>query len=168
MKTFSKVRISTLTACAVAGLLAFAGCGGDDLGTRYPVSGTVTYQGKPVAKGTITFMSDKGTRGAAGEIKDGAYTLTAVNEGDGAFPGNYKVVVEALDVDMSGVVEQAKKLAEKNKIPYNESMIDQQSLAKARAKAKSAVPAKYAKANTSGLTAVVKEESNTHNFELTD
>ena len=91
-----------------------------------------------------------------------------MNAGDGAFPGNYKVVVESIDVDMNSVVEHAKKLAEKNKIPYNESMIDQQALAKARAKAKSNIPAKYAKPTTSGLTAEVKEQSNTLNFELID
>ena len=47
-------------------------------------------------------------------------------------------------------------------------MIDQQTLAKARAKAKYNIPAKYAKADTSGLTAVVKEQSNTLDFDLTD
>ena len=157
------------TACTVAGVFAFVGCGGDDLGTRYPVSGTVTYQGKPLAKGTITFMSDKGDAGRGpDEIKDGAYTLTAVNEGDSDFPGNYKVVIESIDVDLSGVETKAKKFAEKAKIPYNESMIDQQSLAKARSKAKSNIPAKYAKPATSGLTAVVKEQSTTVNFDLTD
>jgi hypothetical protein len=78
------------------------------------------------------------------------------------------VVVESLDVDMSAVVEQAKKLAAKNKVPYNESMIDQQALAKARATAKSSVPAKYGKVASSGLKAEVKEESNKFDFDLTD
>src|SRR3954469_17239316 len=105
MKTFSNVRTSLFTAFAFVGLLALAGCGDDDLGKRYPVSGTVTYKGQPAAKWSITFVSEKGTRGASGEIKDGAYTLTVVNAGDGAFPGNYSVVIEAREIDMTRVVE---------------------------------------------------------------
>ena len=48
------------------------------------------------------------------------------------------------------------------------SMIDPAAVAKATKNAKNNVPEKYAKPTTSGLTAVVKEESNTFNYDLTD
>jgi hypothetical protein len=169
MNAFSNVRTSVVTGLVVVGLLSLVGCGaGDDLGTRYPVSGTVKYKGEPLAKGSITFMGEKGQRGASGEIKNGQYTLTAVNEGDGAFPGNYSVTIESLDLDLGKVEAQAKAFAAKNNMQYNESMIDQQTLAKARASAKSSIPKKYGQATTSGLKAEVKAQSNTLNYDLTD
>ena len=42
---------------AVPVLLIIASCGTDDgLGKRYPVSGTVTYNGNPLEKGDISFV----------------------------------------------------------------------------------------------------------------
>lgn len=38
--------------------MALCGCGGDSGPKRYQVSGTVTYDGKPVVKGTIYFSPD--------------------------------------------------------------------------------------------------------------
>jgi hypothetical protein len=68
---------------AAAFLLAVGltvGCGG---GPRYgEVSGTVTYDGKPVEQGSITFLPADG-RGpdAGGAIKDGQYTAKKVPSG---------------------------------------------------------------------------------------
>src|SRR4029077_5733412 len=60
-------------------LSVVAGCGDDDLGTRYRVSGHVTRQGQPVTKGTVNFMPVDlaNSRAASGEIQsDGSYALT--------------------------------------------------------------------------------------------
>ncbi len=80
---------------AVAGLTL--GCGGDK-GTR--VSGTVTFDGKPVPTGKIYFMPD-GTKGNSGptgyaNIKDGKYD-TAAPGSRGVTPGPNKVTIEGTD-----------------------------------------------------------------------
>jgi hypothetical protein len=51
-----------------------AGCGGNDRPTTYPLTGTVTFDGKPVPVGTVTVLPDAGGGGlgAAVAIKDGA------------------------------------------------------------------------------------------------
>ncbi len=62
---------------AVSGLLVMTSCGTDDgLGKRFPVTGTVTYNGSPLEKGIISFVPDdpKGV-GATGAIENGSYTL---------------------------------------------------------------------------------------------
>ena len=63
-----------------AGLVALAGCGGGD--DVADVTGTVTFDGKPLAKGAITFTATDGKGGSGGgEIKDGRYTATRVPVG---------------------------------------------------------------------------------------
>jgi len=71
-------------------LVAAAGCGGSGF---VPVSGKVTYSdGSPLTKGRVNFQSE--TSNAFGVIgTDGSYTLTSVEEGDGAPPGTYKVYI---------------------------------------------------------------------------
>ncbi len=110
------------------------------------VSGVVTFEGKPLAKGTITFVPETpGTGGTAtGSISSsGYYSLGTAKAGDGAIPARYKVTVVSLDSEAT--------MDEKGKpIP-----------------AKSAIPAKFGNAATSGLTATVeKSGSQTLNFDL--
>lgn len=52
------------------------GCGGDGGPTLYNVSGTVSYDGKPIEQGRIQFRNT-GSDGRAysGEIKNGSYQL---------------------------------------------------------------------------------------------
>ncbi len=76
----------------LCGLLSMAGCGGGITGL-YPVTGTVTYQGKPVAEATISFINEGEGRPATAISKtDGTYQLFTVDSA-GALPGKYRVVV---------------------------------------------------------------------------
>lgn len=63
---------------ACIALLAAVGCGGTDGPTTYPISGTVTLDGKPVETGEILFRSE-GVAAAtfAGKISAGKYSLSA-------------------------------------------------------------------------------------------
>ena len=83
---------------AASGVLVIDLVGGTDdgLGKRFPVSGTVTYNGKPLEKGTISFVPDdpKGV-GATGAIENGSYTLSTGGNSDGARAGKYKVTITA-------------------------------------------------------------------------
>jgi len=63
--------------------LIFTGCGGqsDDGPTRYQLEGTVTYDGKPVPKGEISFRPDSeaGNKGPGGfaNIEEGKFHVDA-------------------------------------------------------------------------------------------
>ncbi len=114
------------------------------------VSGTVTYKGKPVPRGTISFQPvDPNGRIATAAIQpDGTFTLQTENPGDGALPGQYNVVISAREGDDEPPPDFAVAGAPRPK---------------------SLVPEKYGNPPTSGLTATVEEgESNEISFDLTD
>ncbi|MDG3003443.1 hypothetical protein [Paludisphaera mucosa] len=82
---------------AAAGLaLALAGCGETgDLLPREPVSGKVTIEGQPLAKGSILFRPAGGGTEAGGEVAEGAFEVARA---DGPPPGKYQVsVTEAVE-----------------------------------------------------------------------
>lgn len=155
------------------GLFTMIGCWSDDgLDTRYPVAGTVTYKGKGLEKGSISFTPERpdAGRGATGTIKDGGYSLTTNTPDDGAFPGKYNVTITDLAIDMNAAAADLQKQAAKGgrKIQIAPGTVDPAMVAKMAKKAKSNVPLKYTKAATSKLQAEVKAETNTINFALTD
>jgi hypothetical protein len=122
--------------------IALAGCG--DSGPRLTrVTGTVTYKGSPVRDGNISFVPEDGAEGAGGTLDaQGRYTLSTVKTGDGIRAGTYKVRVAAY---------QSPPL-----------MNDPNS-------GKPAVPRKYFDAQTSDLTATVREGADqVLDFELKD
>ncbi len=125
--------------------LTLTGCGssGPEMAK---VTGTVTYQGKPVSKGTITFVPNvAGGRNATGELSpDGNYRLQTENPSDGALLGEYKVTIYA----------------------HDEPILDY--IPKKPVKPKILAPVKYEKPETSDLKATVQSGSNNFNFTLTD
>jgi len=148
--------------CTMA-LLVVAGCSSDDtgLGRRYAVSGTVKYKGEPVPKGSITFEpASKDGRFATGTIENGSYKLsTSGAEGEGALPGDYKVIVIATTMDTTELAKQSPTGIVHQGGPEFQKLLKN---------AKDLVPKKYQRAETSNLTAKVKEESNKIDFDLTD
>ncbi|MEN6407055.1 MAG: hypothetical protein ABFC77_11360 [Thermoguttaceae bacterium] len=69
----------------------FAGCGGKRGRELAPVSGKVTYQGKPLQFGTVLFQPDRGQY-AVGKIRqDGSFQMMTPGEGDGAPIGKHCV-----------------------------------------------------------------------------
>jgi hypothetical protein len=149
--------------CSALVTVVMIGCGDDALGKRYKVTGTVTYKGTPLEKGTVTFYAVGGenaeARGASGSIVNGSYTLSTIGGDDGAFPGEYVVAIAARAPDMSE--------AKANQAKVGGSM-RQDDVAKAYRDAPSAIPKKYESTTTSGLKATVKEQSNRIDFPLTD
>jgi hypothetical protein len=104
-----KRHLIAVTLSFAAGVLVL-GCSGDQSGldTRYKVSGKVTYKGEPVPKGGVTFepVTPAG-RHASGTIENGYYTLTTSTEGDGALPGDYRVIIVATTVDMGDMAKKS-------------------------------------------------------------
>lgn len=83
--------------CWVAFVL-LAGCESAGLEGAVPVRGKVVYQGKPLTEGEVLYAPvDPNGRQARGKLQsDGTFTLTTLIANDGALPGEYRVVVEAL------------------------------------------------------------------------
>jgi hypothetical protein len=77
-------------------LLPFPGCGNapPQAPPTLPVKGKVTFKGKPVTKGAVTFEPDGMGKEAHGDIQpDGTFELTTYKPGDGAVPGTHRVAV---------------------------------------------------------------------------
>jgi hypothetical protein len=82
-------------ALVLAGALLGTGCGQRD---AYPVRGRVLYEGKP-AVGAVVFLhpvdlSEPTRSRPSGRVgKDGSFSISTPNLGDGAKPGEYLVTV---------------------------------------------------------------------------
>ena len=129
----SYIRLSVLIAAFAA-----VGCG-PSAPTTVKVSGTVTFDGKPLEEGRVTFISmaekDALNRPAIGVLgKDGKYALSTFQSGDGALPGEYQVVVVS-----------------------NPDIPSPEEIAENDAEVVSAIPGGYASPTTSGLKATVKD-----------
>jgi hypothetical protein len=74
----------------VLGSSLAAGCG-DNRG-RVPVTGVVSFDGKPLESGNIRFGGDQGAAGA-GAIVNGEFSLNESGSQSGVLPGKYDVLI---------------------------------------------------------------------------
>lgn len=140
------MRVAAIFCLAIV-LLLSAGCNGDP--PTVPVTGTVTYQGKPLPSGTIIFESP-GSRPATGKIVDGKITeVTTFEPGDGAPPGKHRVAIQA--VTEAGSAEAADP-GQGTGAGYMQST--------------SLIPTAYGDPSTSGLTAETRPGMNVVKFDL--
>lgn len=72
--------------------LIFTGCGPGR--GRVPVSGTVTFDGKPLEKGAIRFGGEQGAAGV-GEIVNGRFSMSETGSQTGVLPGKYDVLISS-------------------------------------------------------------------------
>jgi hypothetical protein len=77
-------------------LILAIGCGGGE--ELIPVTGTVKNADGSALRfesGLVVFMPEAGGRSANGSVeKDGSFSMTTVEPGDGVKPGKYKVVLQ--------------------------------------------------------------------------
>jgi hypothetical protein len=96
------MRIGTLKSLTlmIALLGACSGCG-TSAGAKaslIPVKGKVTYKGKPLAQGTVTFESQDSGKRAMGKLQaDGTFVMSTYTEGDGVVAGEHSVIVSGVD-----------------------------------------------------------------------
>ena len=129
----------------------------------YPVSGTVTQNGGPVAGATVNFQLADGSRSAFGITDEsGKYTLTTFASGDGAVPGEYQIAITKFEGGSAPAGQPGGA-----EIPENYDAPPIEGGAAPAAGHKNLLPPQYAKAATSGLKATVTEsESNQADFDL--
>jgi hypothetical protein len=129
---------------AAAASLIVSACGpaGPEMAA---VSGKVSYNGKPLAKGNVSFVSTDAERPPASSPigPDGSYSLQTADGRSGAQLGEYKVAITDIDPD-----------APNKDIPGMPI------------KTSSDIPKKYLDADKSELKATVKRGPNTLSFEL--
>jgi hypothetical protein len=158
-----KMTLRGLFGAALLGWVLGLGCGegGGDRPKTYSVSGTVTYNGEAVEGATVAFQPAAGGQGAFG-VTDaaGRYSLTTFSSGDGAVPGQYKVKIVKHKGGEGAAVDQDS--------PEYEDPAMGGAAGPDAGQRESLLPAKYADASTSGLTATVGESDNSVNFELVD
>lgn len=90
---FSRTRLFQLLTCVFAGA-CLGGCGGHQGPERVVVSGTITYNGKPVSVGRVLFtpVSTSPAPVAGAPIEEGTYRV----DGRGGVPvGTHTVQIEA-------------------------------------------------------------------------
>jgi len=141
------VRIAVLPLLLAVGL---SGCGGGGIsGAKGTVSGKVTVDGAPLAKGTIIFVGENnGDTASAILNSDGTYAL---KYGDGfSIPaGDYRVAFTASNAGETP--------------PDPMALMDNPE----KYKPNTQIPAKYLDSKTSGLVSVVNAGSNSDvNFDL--
>jgi len=107
---------------ALAFMVVAGGCG-PSAPALVPLSGTLTVDGRPLARGMIQFEADSGGATAVATVTDGHFTATTAGR-RGIVPGRYTARLEA----------RAEPTDETDTLP------------------KSLVATKYADAATSGLT----------------
>jgi hypothetical protein len=133
---------------AVYLVVLLAGCGGDSRLAR--VSGTVRYNGKPLANAYVGFWPEEPGLRAASATTDanGRYRLTTFQDHDGAMIGKHRVVIRAEEIP-PGPPKAADDITYK--------------------RGKLLTPQRYSNASTSGLNAdVIARKKNVIDFDLTD
>jgi hypothetical protein len=125
-------------------LAVLAGCGDSlpvaDIEKVAPVSGTLTYQGKPLPGYRVTFLPIDGKRAATG-VSDaqGKFTMGTNDAGDGAPPGQHKVAFVWVPPSSAGEAGQEVIIDDPSKLP----------------KPAIKIPEKYGDTETSGTTVEV-------------
>jgi len=130
-------------------LVSVAGCGKPGTAPTVKVTGTVTYNGTPVAGASVGFLPDSGRPASGTTDAQGRFTLSTFAQGDGAVPGRHRVTIS----------EPASESAPMPGTPEAENWTPPEPR----------FPAKYADPNTSGFTATVeKGGENDFTFDMTD
>jgi hypothetical protein len=109
-----------------------------------PVTGVVTYQGKPVEKAGVIFMPESGPFAMGTTDAEGRFTLMTANH-EGALVGNHRV---AISKNQTTSTQVAGELLPRYGTKY-------------------LLPSKYASPSTTDLTATVVDDDNTFEFDLT-
>jgi hypothetical protein len=151
------------------GCLISTGCSGSNRPATAPVHGVVTFQGKPVAGASVTFLCPGAPRPAAGMTDEtGNYRLTTFAENDGAIVGNHVVTVKKLRSAPPASLPTVSPNAgpsEINKAIEAEAAESYRQQRKAE-KSGATLPAKYASRETSDLRKEVVDGENVINLEL--
>jgi len=140
------------------------GCGKAKVGPPepvYPVSGVITFKGKPVVGADVTFFNAEKKRSSFGRTNDqGEYTLTTFSANDGAVEGKATLAIMKVVAPPVSAVAEAPIESEAYQPPIPGRVEKVQ-------KVKPEIPERYQSQQTSGLVAMIsKDGPNQLNFDL--
>lgn len=165
-----------LRAALAAGLLLTVGCSKGPSVPTVPVSGTVKYNGEPLAQAEVAFISKVPTgqqHPAHGKTDDqGQFKLsTYINPNDlpGAVPGEYVVTISKVE-NTEVNTEDFMKQQMSNRPQEAGANMQEAMKSYSPPQPKSLIPVKYGDPLQSKLEATVKSDGSpqTFTFELTD
>lgn len=136
-----------------------AGCGGASKGN---VSGTVTYQGKPLPHGSVNFLSDQNEVLVSAAINEGKYTAFKVPAG----PAKLTVSTPPQPKSKARPLSKKGPNWRKKPAPSGAEPIEEKAPPQKRTASTILIPAKYTDPNQSGLTYTVQPGDQVHNIEL--
>jgi len=138
------------------------GCSRSNRLATYPVHGTLTYKGKPVAGATVDFLAPGAPRPAVGNTDQaGHFRLTTFEPDDGAIAGKHVVIVLKSDYQPAANTAQVENDPAAIERAMLQSAIQQR-------RGKSLVPAKYADRKTTDLRIEVAPHENEVELNLVD
>ena len=151
------ILLSAIPACLA---VAIVGCGSDL--NLAPVEGTVTYQGQPLANATVTFIpKGEGSLGVGITDEEGSFSISTGGQA-GVTPGMCAVTVSKMESSGGGQAALEKMTeADRQKMMMSGKMQGVMT-----GTPKSAIPAQYGNAITSGLSFEVKKDGE-NNFPIT-
>ena len=159
-----------LTAC-ILGLAS--GC---SRGRQYPpthsVRGVVTIDGQPIADAIVSFLPDDGQNPANGSTDaSGRYELTSFTRGDGAMEGSFRVTIvkyekEGEDKPAVSVEKPAVEEAESGETGNEGYVPAGMIVSQYDTGPKNLLPKQYADQQKTPLTAAVRAEENSIDFDL--
>lgn len=143
-------------------LLLLCGCGGPGL---YPVSGTVTLDGKSIEGLMVGFSpAGEGISGAGRTDATGKYVITSA-QGRGLPPGEYNISIQEITAAENSATEIKAVESSSNSAAYEQQAMGSASEYKAaERKSKKVIPAKYNAQST--LKETVAKTENTIDFTL--
>ncbi len=154
-----RIRFASLAAGLLA--LALAGCGGDGLNHGGKLSGKVTLDGKPLKGGNVIVSSEDGKHSVQGFITgEGTYSVPEPPL------GKVKIAVQTAHLRGSFTPKEGVPAGAGGKGELGSrgmTLPDPKEIGLGF----TAIPSKYEKPETSGLTTEIKGGDQTHNVELT-
>jgi hypothetical protein len=153
-----------LTLVAAFGLLG--GCSGDSgRPITAPVTGRITYRGKPVSEATVAFIGERAPRFGIGQTDaHGRFQVSTFVEGDGAVIGAHIVTVTKPVPDTSDAPLDASLRPEER----SRATEDAFERALRSGPMRSLLPEKYADPNTTDIRLKVVPGENDFKIELVD
>jgi hypothetical protein len=135
------------------------------------ITGTVTYEGKPLESGVITFMPAKTGLSVSAEITNGQYTASEVPQGE-----LYVTVVSVkqagmTEADIKAEIERKEAIRKKMEMTGKEGDVPAQTRPdygrqRVQARPESLIPSKYADPSRSELKFTLSSSEATYNVEL--
>jgi hypothetical protein len=135
------------------------------------ITGTVTYEGKPLESGVISFMPAKTGLSVSAEITNGQYTASEVPQGE-----LYVTVVSVkqagmTEADIKAEIERKEAIRKKMEMTGKEGDVPAQTRPdygrqRVQARPESLIPSKYADPSRSELKFTLSSSEATYNVEL--